>query len=102
MKIPPIFPAALSNTHSVARGTDNKKSDLYCTSFDAVKIHYQIFGNGYPVLLVHDSIFDGQSWKSTSLSNDLQAAGYKIIVPDMRGNVKSDKPLMNNDTFPGI
>jgi pimeloyl-ACP methyl ester carboxylesterase len=96
MKIPAILPTifaiALFNTYSVAQEAANSESDLYYTSFDDVKIHYQVFGNGYPVLLVHGFISDGQSWKSTSLFNDLQAAGYKIIVPDMRGNGKSDKP----------
>lgn len=96
MKLLTLFPALLVilllNADSVAQGTVAKESDLFYTSFDAVKIRYQVFGTGYPVLLVHGFISDGQSWKSAAIFNDLIAAGYQVIVPDMRGNGKSDKP----------
>ncbi len=64
----------------------------YYTSFDNTKIYYEAKGNGFPVILVHGFIADGESWKKTAVYNDLLAAGYKVITLDMRGNGKSDKP----------
>jgi len=71
---------------------DKKESDPYYTSFDGVNIHYEVNGDGFPVLLVHGFISDGATWKKGPLYEDLLQAGYKVIVPDMRGNGKSDKP----------
>jgi pimeloyl-ACP methyl ester carboxylesterase len=75
-----------------AQTEQGKKPDQYFISFDGVKIHYEVSGDGFPVLLVHGFISDGQSWKKAEVFNDLIKAGYKVIVPDMRGNGKSDKP----------
>ena len=49
-------------------------------------------GNGFPVVLVHGFIVNGESWKKTAVYDDLLAAGYKVITLDMRGNGNSDKP----------
>jgi pimeloyl-ACP methyl ester carboxylesterase len=49
-------------------------------------------GNGKPVLLVHGFIVNGESWKKTSLYDDLLKGGFKVITLDLRGNGKSDKP----------
>ncbi len=67
------------------------RSDYY-TSFDGTKIYYQLLGEGEPVLLIHGFIVDGSSWKKTALYGNLQKAGFELIVPDLRGNGKSDKP----------
>jgi len=67
-------------------------SVLYFTSFDGVRIHYEVKGNGEAVILVHGFIVDGESWKRGSLYQDLITKGYKVITLDMRGNGKSDKP----------
>lgn len=67
-------------------------SILFFTSFDGVKIHYEVKGKGEAVILVHGFIVDGESWKQGSLNQDLVAKGYKVIALDMRGNGKSDKP----------
>ncbi|WP_333819190.1 alpha/beta fold hydrolase [Ohtaekwangia sp.] len=69
-----------------------KDSVKFYTSFDGVKIHYEVQGFGEPVLLVHGFIVDGESWKRTALYNDLLVAGFKVITLDMRGNGLSDKP----------
>ena len=79
-------------SNALAQSQKGKESDQYYTSFDGVKIHYEVSGDGFPVLLVHGFISDGESWKRAALLNDLLGAGYKVIVPDMRGNGKSDKP----------
>jgi len=64
----------------------------FFTSFDGIKIYYEVRGNGKPVLLVHGFIVNGESWKKTSLYDDLLKAGFKVITLDLRGNGKSDKP----------
>ncbi|HET7115920.1 MAG TPA: alpha/beta hydrolase [Hanamia sp.] len=64
----------------------------YFSSFDGTKIYYEVSGEGKPVLLVHGFIVDGSSWKRTALYNDLLNDGYKVVIPDMRGNGKSGKP----------
>ena len=64
----------------------------YFSSFDGSKIYYEIRGKGKPVLLVHGFISNSTSWKRTALYTDLLNDGYKVILLDMRGNGKSDKP----------
>jgi pimeloyl-ACP methyl ester carboxylesterase len=64
----------------------------YFRSFDGTKIYYEAHGTGYPVILVHGFIVNGQSWKRTELFKTLQSSGYQIIIPDLRGNGGSDKP----------
>lgn len=64
----------------------------YLSSFDGTKIYYEVSGKGKPVLLVHGFIVNSNSWKKTSLYSDLLNNGYKVILLDMRGNGRSDKP----------
>jgi pimeloyl-ACP methyl ester carboxylesterase len=68
------------------------KDSGYLSSFDGTKIYYEVRGKGKPVLLLHGFIVNGNSWKRAALYTELLNAGYKVIVPDMRGNGKSDKP----------
>ncbi len=74
---------------------------FYYTAPDGIKIYYEVKGNGYPVVLVHGFIVNSQSWKRGKLYYDLLNAGYKVIIIDLRGNGKSDKPhdcdLYGND-----
>src|ERR1700712_1063527 len=62
------------------------------TSFDGVKIYYEVNGTGAPVVLIHGFIVNGETWKKTALYKDLLSDGFKVITLDMRGNGKSDKP----------
>src|SRR5438045_7326377 len=64
----------------------------FFTSFDRTKIYYEVKGNGFPVILIHGFIVNGESWKKTAVYKNLTDAGYKVITLDMRGNGKSDKP----------
>lgn len=75
--------------------------DNYYKSPDGTKIYYEVKGTGDAIVLVHGFITDGESWKRTALYTDLINAGYKVILMDLRGNGKSDKPhqpeLYEND-----
>jgi pimeloyl-ACP methyl ester carboxylesterase len=64
----------------------------YYSSFDDVKIYYEMKGSGFPVILVHGFSGTGEGWKKGQLYSDLLTAGYKVIILDQRGNGRSDKP----------
>jgi pimeloyl-ACP methyl ester carboxylesterase len=61
-------------------------------SVNAVSLHYWIGGNpdGPPVLLWHGFLGTAYSWHR--LMPLLADAGFRILVPDMRGYGDSDKP----------
>ncbi len=60
---------------------------------DGLKIHYEIHGEGDPVLLLHGFASNGRvNWVSTSWTKALADAGFRAIVMDHRGHGESDKP----------
>jgi pimeloyl-ACP methyl ester carboxylesterase len=67
-------------------------SAQYFTSFDGVKIYYEVKGEGYPVVLIHGFSGTCQGWKKGKLYGDLLRSGHKVVMMDLRGNGKSDKP----------
>lgn len=73
-----------TETHVIAHQT--------FTSFDGEKIAYRETGEGPAVMLLHGFINDGSNWLSTELYRQLVNNGYRVIVPDMRGNGRSAKP----------
>ena len=64
----------------------------FFASFDSVKIAYTDEGKGNPIFLIHGFINSGSSWNHTILKKELLKDGYRVIVPDLRGNGTSDKP----------
>lgn len=62
------------------------------TSFDGTKIHYDVLGEGKPVVLIHGFISNSESWKRASVRQALADAGFKVVTLDLRGNGLSDKP----------
>ena len=72
-------------------------SSHFLTSFDKTKIYYEDKGLGYPVILIHGFSGTGQGWKRTQVYKALLEAGYRVIIPDLRGNGKSDKPHADED-----
>jgi pimeloyl-ACP methyl ester carboxylesterase len=79
--------------HVASFAQQNIVSDSgYLGSFDSTKIYYEVHGSGFPVLLVHGFIVNSTSWKHTALYDSLLAAGNKVILVDLRGNGRSDKP----------
>ena len=67
-------------------------SGQYFVSFDGVKIYYEVKGEGYPVVLIHGFSGNSQGWKNGKLYDNLLQGGYKVIMMDLRGNGRSDKP----------
>jgi pimeloyl-ACP methyl ester carboxylesterase len=55
-----------------------------------VGIEYQVTGKGPPVLLLHGFPDTGRLWRHQVPA--LAEAGFRVIVPDMRGYGRSDKP----------
>jgi pimeloyl-ACP methyl ester carboxylesterase len=66
-------------------------------SFDGTKISYTDNGDGQVVLLIHGFIVDGNwNWGKSELKKQLINQGYRVIIPDLRGNGNSDKPIDEN------
>jgi len=63
---------------------------------NGVRIHYWIGGNpnGIPVLLWHGFLGTAYTWHKVMPL--LAAAGFSVLVPDMRGYGDSDKPRGND------
>jgi len=59
---------------------------------DGTNIYYEVKGKGYPVILVHGFIVNSNTWKKSLVYHDLVNAGYQVIILDLRGNGRSDKP----------
>jgi pimeloyl-ACP methyl ester carboxylesterase len=57
---------------------------------NGVGIEYEVSGDGPPVVLLHGFPDSGRLWRNQVPA--LADAGFKVIVPDMRGYGRSDKP----------
>ena len=57
---------------------------------DGVGIEYEVTGQGRPVVLLHGFPDSGRLWRHQVPA--LAAAGFRVIVPDLRGYGRSDKP----------
>ncbi len=55
-----------------------------------VGIEYDVVGEGRPVVLLHGFPDSARLWRHQVPA--LAQAGFKVIVPDMRGYARSDKP----------
>ncbi|MGH2884330.1 MAG: alpha/beta fold hydrolase, partial [Solirubrobacteraceae bacterium] len=55
-----------------------------------VGIEYQVTGDGRPVVLLHGFPDSGRLWRHQVPA--LADAGFRVIVPDLRGYGRSDKP----------
>jgi pimeloyl-ACP methyl ester carboxylesterase len=57
---------------------------------DGIGIEYEVVGEGAPVVLLHGFPDSGRLWRHQVPA--LAAAGFMVIVPDLRGYGRSDKP----------
>jgi pimeloyl-ACP methyl ester carboxylesterase len=58
---------------------------------NGVGIEYEVSGHGPPVVLLHGFPDTGRLWRHQVPA--LLDAGFQVIVPDMRGYGRSDKPM---------
>jgi pimeloyl-ACP methyl ester carboxylesterase len=68
------------------------KGQHYFESFDQSSIYYEDLGQGEAVVLLHGFINTSKNWLNGKLPEALLAKGYRVIIPDLRGNGQSDKP----------
>ena len=78
--------------------SQSKDSIFSFLSYDKVKIAFTDEGKGEPVLLLHGFIASGNSWNNTVLKKELLQQGYRVIIPDLRGNGNSGKP-QNSESY---
>jgi pimeloyl-ACP methyl ester carboxylesterase len=57
---------------------------------DGVGIEYEVTGQGRPVVLLHGFPDSGRLWRHQVPA--LAGAGFQVVVPDLRGYGRSDKP----------
>jgi pimeloyl-ACP methyl ester carboxylesterase len=57
---------------------------------EGIRTHYEIEGEGLPILLVHGIGLDGETWRDWGYVDDLKD-DYKLIFVDLRGHGLSDK-----------
>ena len=57
---------------------------------DGVGIEYEAVGEGRPVVLLHGFPDSGRLWRHQVPA--LAGAGFRVVVPDLRGYGRSDKP----------
>lgn len=56
-----------------------------------VRIHYEVEGSGFPVVLMHGFAGDLQGWYESGYVKELSSE-YELILVDARGHGGSDKP----------
>ena len=64
-------------------------------SAEQVKIHYQDYGRGKPVVLIHGWPLSHEMWEYQI--SELVEAGFRVIAYDRRGFGKSSKPYYGYD-----
>lgn len=59
-------------------------------NYDGCQLHYEEYGHGAPLLLVHGLGSSTLDWEEQT---SVLAAHYRVIAIDIRGHGRSDKPL---------
>ncbi|GAA4038598.1 alpha/beta fold hydrolase [Sphingomonas rosea] len=73
------------------------------TASDGVTLAWRETGAGRPVILVHGLFSDAQlNWVKFGHAEKLAAAGFRVIMPDLRAHGESDKPHDPAAYPPGI
>src|SRR5712671_7103941 len=67
-----------------------KEDTLARVDVDGVGIEYEVTGEGPPVVLLHGFPDSGRLWRHQVPA--LAGAGFQVVVPDLRGYGRSDKP----------
>jgi pimeloyl-ACP methyl ester carboxylesterase len=56
---------------------------------DGVSVHYEVIGEGEPLVLLHAGTLTGDMWQPYLAAFTTR---YRVITPDMRGHGRSDNP----------
>lgn len=65
----------------------------FLTAPDGTRLAWREMGEGRPLFLIHGFISDAATnWIRYGAAEQLVAAGYRCIMPDLRGHGASDKP----------
>jgi pimeloyl-ACP methyl ester carboxylesterase len=84
-----LFPR--SSCESSHPGLESRLADLG----DGLTMHYWIGGHGAPVILLHGWPETGYAWRR--IAPRLVAAGFEVVVPDLRGFGDSSRPRAGYD-----
>lgn len=66
---------------------------------DGVNYHYHDVGTGEPLVLIHGGGPGASGWSNYSRNVDALARKYRLIIPDLVGYGKSDKPVLEGGRF---
>jgi len=64
----------------------------FCTGRDGVRLAYRELGEGRPLILLHGATGGGSLWLHRGQAEAFAEAGFRVILPDFRGQGLSDKP----------
>jgi len=65
----------------------------YFDSFDGVRLAWRELGHGSPVMLIHGYFSNAEvNWLRYGHAERIAAAGFRVIMPDMRAHGDSAKP----------
>jgi pimeloyl-ACP methyl ester carboxylesterase len=65
----------------------------FFTASDGTRLAWREIGEGRPLVLIHGYISDAETnWVRYGTADAIAAAGYRVIMPDLRGHGASDKP----------
>ena len=74
-----------------------KDSSGYFTSFDKVKIWYEVKGKGKPVLLIHGFTGRGTDWKTKPVYDSLLANNFKVVIADfINDDLETERRLIGD------
>ena len=63
------------------------------TASDGVELAYHVTGEGAPLLLLHGLFSNAQTnWIKFGHAERIAAAGYRVVMPDLRAHGESDAP----------
>lgn len=64
----------------------------FFTGRDGVRLAYRELGQGRPLILLHGAMGAGALWLRHGQAKAFAEAGYRVILPDFRGQGLSDRP----------
>src|SRR3954470_12332412 len=71
----------------------NEASTHFWRASDGVELAYRETGQGRPVVLLHGLFSDaGMNWIKFGHAERIAAAGFRVIMPDLRAHGLSGKP----------